>query len=294
MWAPLRLRHDAPPGIAQWRCHLLGNGGATLGLQADTRSAGVVQEPVEGGNDVQSLSRSVRPVRRPEHGTAPRRIPTLIAVAVVADDDRLTARVDSALRREGVAGHVEHAGPARLREDGVQRRPDVVLVAGTDTETSVAEASRVRRWLPGAHVVMVLDGSTACNVRRLLEAGVDGVVLEPDLEETLGLVVRAVCGGHLSLPRSMRHAVEPPALSELDREILAFVVAGLSNAEIAARLFLARSTVAGRLTSVFRRLGVQSRTEAVSLVLAGDESLRESVAPASLHDTGPAREAIGR
>jgi DNA-binding NarL/FixJ family response regulator len=242
---------------------------------------------------MQSLSRSVRPVRRPEHGTPPRRISALIAVAVVADDDRLTERVDAALRREGVAGHVEHAGPTRLRDDGVQRRPDVVVVAGADPETCVAEAARVRRWLPGAHVVMVLAGTGGYNVRRLLEAGVDGVVLEPDLDDTLGLVLRAVCGGHLSLPRSMRHAVEPPVLSELDREILAFVVAGLSNAEIAARLFLARSTVAGRLTSVFRRLGVQSRSEAVSLVLAGDESLRDSVAPSAPPGLGAAREAAG-
>jgi DNA-binding NarL/FixJ family response regulator len=224
---------------------------------------------------VQTFTRRPQPAVAPPHAVPLRRSAALISVAVVGDDLNLKERVDSALRREGVAGRITHGGATHLRSDRLERRPDVVLLGIGDPRSCIAEATRVRRRLGGVHVVVVLQDGASCNVRRLLEAGVDGVVLEPDLEETIGLVVRGVCAGHVSLPRSMRHAIDPPEFSAREREIFTLVVAGLTNGEIAERRFLARSTVAGRLTSIFRRLGVQSRDEAVSLVMGADESLRE-------------------
>jgi len=58
--------------------------------------------------------------------------------------------------------------------------------------------------------------------------------------------------------------------------VVRLVVLGLTNDEIAHRLFLAKSTVAGHLTAVFRRLGVRSRRELVATVLAGEEDLRRT------------------
>jgi DNA-binding CsgD family transcriptional regulator len=75
----------------------------------------------------------------------------------------------------------------------------------------------------------------------------------------------------------MRHGMDLPALSFRERQILGLVVAGLTNDEIAGRLYLAETTVKGHLTSAFRRLGVRSRREAVALILSADESLRRSV-----------------
>jgi DNA-binding NarL/FixJ family response regulator len=209
----------------------------------------------------------------PAHAAPPRRSAALISVAVIGDDHQLLWRVRSALQREGVAGAIEDGGATRA--DRLESRPDVVVIGSRDPRVCIAEARQARRTRAGAHVIVVLESGAGCNVRGLLEAGVDGVVLEPDLEETVGLVVRAVCAGHVSLPRSMRHAIDPPEFSDREREIFTLVVAGLTNGEIAERRFLARSTVAGRLTSIFRRLGVQSRDEAVSLVMGADESLRE-------------------
>jgi DNA-binding NarL/FixJ family response regulator len=203
----------------------------------------------------------------------------LISVAVVAEDPGVLPRVRRALQREGTAGAVEDGGPPPLRPERLERWPDVVLVGSADGDACIAEAARVRRRVRGAHVVAIAAPGTAWNVRRLLEAGIDGVVLDAEFEDTLGLVVRSVCAGMVALPRSMRHAIDPPVLAPADREILAHVVRGLSNAEIAEHLFLARSTVASRLTHIFRTLGVQSRSEAVSLVLAGDESLLDGVVP---------------
>ncbi|MEA2253606.1 MAG: hypothetical protein QOI62_2940 [Solirubrobacteraceae bacterium] len=201
-----------------------------------------------------------------------------IAVAVVADDERLVARVAATLGRDGVPAHVELGGHSHLALDRLRRLPDVILlVDGGSGAANVGEVHRIRRRLPDAHVVLVVREGALSDLRHVLDAGVDGVVLEPALGRTLALVVRSVCAGHVSVPRGMRHGVDLPALSFRERQILGLVVAGLTNDEIAGRLYLAETTVKGHLTSAFRRLGVRSRREAVALILSADESLRRSV-----------------
>jgi hypothetical protein len=54
-------------------------------------------------------------------------------------------------------------------------------------------------------------------------------------------------------------------------------VAGLTNAQIARRFYIAESTVKTHLSSAFRRLGVHSRREAAALIFASDDVLRRSV-----------------
>jgi LuxR family maltose regulon positive regulatory protein len=56
----------------------------------------------------------------------------------------------------------------------------------------------------------------------------------------------------------------PEALSRREREVLFLVAEGLSNDQIAQRLFLSLSTVKGHNSRIFEKLGVRRRTEAVS------------------------------
>jgi DNA-binding NarL/FixJ family response regulator len=202
---------------------------------------------------------------------------TTMAVAMVTDDDLLLQRVRLALDREGLVAHVELAGRREPDLDDLERRPDVVLLTGASCRELASVAHSVRRRLRDVHVVLLLGADPDCATRHLLDAGVDGIVAESELEATVALALRAVCAGHLSVPRGMRHSVEMPALSHRERQILRLVAAGLTNEEIARRLYLAKSTVAGHLTAVFRRLGVRSRSEAVTMILTGDESLRASI-----------------
>ncbi|MEA2385354.1 MAG: hypothetical protein QOH72_5325 [Solirubrobacteraceae bacterium] len=211
-----------------------------------------------------------------------------VAVAVVAEDDRLVTRVAAALRRDGMAAHVELGGHAHLAVQRLARLPDVVVLAGDTPTATTAEVRRIRRRLRDVRVVLVADAPALGGMRHALDTGVDGIVVAEALTETLALVVRSVCAGHVSVPRTMRHAVDPPALSFRERQILALVVAGLTNDEIAGRLYLAETTIKGHLTSAFRRLGVHSRREAVALILSADESLRRSVLTAGPGGQEPA------
>jgi len=60
-----------------------------------------------------------------------------------------------------------------------------------------------------------------------------------------------------------RHPLLDP-LTAREAEVLELIAAGLSNSEIAARLFIATSTVKSYTNIIFRRLGVASRTEAIA------------------------------
>jgi DNA-binding NarL/FixJ family response regulator len=116
-------------------------------------------------------------------------------------------------------------------------------------------------------------------VRRALDAGADAVVFESELESTLAVAVRAVASGQSVVPRNLRATVERPAFSHREREVLDHVVAGLTNAQIADRLYLSESTVKSHLSSVFDKLGVRSRREAAGLYLDLQSSPRAGLSP---------------
>jgi DNA-binding NarL/FixJ family response regulator len=214
--------------------------------------------------------------------------PETVAVAVVADSERLVSRVRAILEREGVAAQVRYGGSGRLALDRLTRRPDIVVLADGAAATIAPEVQRIKRRL-AARVVVVVPDEADRDAARLIAQGIDGVVPASDMNHTLGLVVRAACCGLVSVPSALRHGIEPPALSHRERQVLALIVAGLTNEEIAAQLHVASSTVKHHLTSAFRRLGAHSRRDAVAQILTGDESLRRSVLTAAPEHHDPSQ-----
>ena len=115
--------------------------------------------------------------------------------------------------------------------------------------------------------ILVCKRGRVSDVRRALELGVDGIVLEDGLDDALGPVVEAVCAGQVSAPSKQRQALRARALTAREKQVLMLVVGGLTNPQIAAELFLAESTVKSHLSSAFGKLGVSSRSEAVAVIL---------------------------
>ena len=84
---------------------------------------------------------------------------------------------------------------------------------------------------------------------------------------TLPVAVSAVGSGQSVVPRKMRASVERPAFSHRERQVLAYVSQGLTNAQIAEQLFLSESTIKSHLSSAFAKFGVRSRREAAALFI---------------------------
>jgi DNA-binding CsgD family transcriptional regulator len=125
--------------------------------------------------------------------------------------------------------------------------------------------TRIHEAVPDAAVVVVCSPEREMP-QQLLWAGADGIVVEPGADGVIGAAVRAVLAGYLVYPRTLRAAVRPPPLSARERQLIELVAEGLTNREIAQRLFLAESTVKRHLSRSFRRLGVSSRGEAAALL----------------------------
>jgi DNA-binding NarL/FixJ family response regulator len=141
-----------------------------------------------------------------------------------------------------------------------------VIVVACDVErpSEVTALRRLGRAAGGAAIVVVSPRSTATAVRRTLDAGADALVFEPDLVQALVPTVRAVESGQSVVPRNVRAGVERPYLSYRERQVLGLVSEGLTNAEVAASLVLAESTIKSHMASIFTKFGVHSRKEAVA------------------------------
>jgi DNA-binding NarL/FixJ family response regulator len=194
------------------------------------------------------------------------------AIVVVGSPEGRAGALD-ALEREDfevtVADSVERLGGRRF-----QREPSVIVVIG---ESPMAAFSRTlasaRAQAPEARVVLVCESIEGWEVRSALAAGAVGVMLAAEISSVLGPCLAAVRSGQICVPQANSRVVERPVLSAREKQIIGLVVMGYMNAQIAEQLFLAESTVKSHLSSVFAKLGVRSRHEAVDLILDRERGL---------------------
>ena len=204
---------------------------------------------------------SLRPV---PHGAASEKLP----VAVCAEERSLRDRLCAALAAGGHAVLARNATVEGLLATCDGGAPACVVVAADRPDRSaVTTAHLIRSKLKGISAVLACRGARGTEVRRALELGVDGVVLIDDAEDALAAVVAAVCAGQVSVPNGQRGELRAQALTTREKQILALVITGLTNAQIAGKLFLAESTVKSHLSSAFGKLGVSSRYEAARVIL---------------------------
>lgn len=154
---------------------------------------------------------------------------------------------------------------------------DEVLVSGRDCDAIIlaCELKPLQRPIDitvlaefaDAPVVAVLLGRARHAVRRALGAGAQGVIWYEAMKTTLVPCLEAVVAGQVCVPGDRIDELGRPVLSHREKQVLDLAARGLTNAEIAQRLFLAESTVKSHLSTGFRKLGVRSRAEAAALVL---------------------------
>ncbi|MFF5126401.1 response regulator [Streptomyces syringium] len=198
---------------------------------------------------------------------------------LVADDEAMVrAGIRAILARDPHVEVVAEAGDGNEALALTRRhRPDVVLLdiqmPGLDGLTAVA---RLRREPTTAGVIMLTTFGQDEYITRALEEGADGFLLKADDPRELLNGVRAVgAGGAYLSPRVAgrviagirAHRSAHPhrsldRLTQREREVLAGLAAGLSNAEIATRLHLVEGTVKAHVSAVLTKLGARNRVEA--------------------------------
>jgi DNA-binding NarL/FixJ family response regulator len=187
-------------------------------------------------------------------------------VGIVSDVELTARRAISALEEEGLRVAIEASSPAELASGAGDRALEALVLAMSVFPSSSA-LEELKKTLPGVPIVIVCQLQGWSAVRRALEGGIDGVVPIAEVETRLAAAVRAVCSGHISVPRPQRPTIDGDTLSSREKQVLGMVVIGFSNGEIARKLHLAESTVKSHLSCAFVKLGVRSRKEAADLVL---------------------------
>ncbi|WP_214413998.1 response regulator [Sphaerisporangium fuscum] len=166
----------------------------------------------------------------------------------------------------------EAAGGAEALLGIASSDPDVVLMDlqlgdGIDG----VEATRRILELPAPPQVLVLTTyETDADIMRAVDAGATGYLLKACPPEELFQGIRAAAKGEAVLSakvaaRMMKRMRDPaPALSAREVEILELLSSGAGNREIARRLFITEATVKTHLVHIYGKLGVDTRTAAVT------------------------------
>jgi NarL family two-component system response regulator LiaR len=175
-------------------------------------------------------------------------------------------------------------GEASSGEEAVrlckQLRPDVVLMDLVMPGMDGAQATSViRENCPEIQVIALTSFKEEELVQRAMRAGAIGYLLKNVTADELAQAIRSAKAGRPTLaPEAaqalIRATTRPPEpgsdLTAREREVLALMVEGLTNPEIADRLVVSRSTIKFHVSSILSKLGASSRTEAVALALQHD------------------------
>ena len=174
------------------------------------------------------------------------------------------------------------SGLAAVRETALLR-PHVVVMDLRMPELDGVEATRrITSEYPGTAVLVLTMFDEDVLVSEALEAGARGYFLKGAEPDEIERAIRAVASGDAIFGRDIAHrvlgrmspvrpAVQFPALSAREREILDLIAGGMSNSAIAERIDRAPKTVGNHISAIFLKLGVASRAEAI--VLARDAGL---------------------
>jgi DNA-binding NarL/FixJ family response regulator len=171
---------------------------------------------------------------------------------------------------EGLKKVLEGKAEVRIGGQSCAGSPScVVLYAGSMEEGCLEGMGRIRELHPGVPLLVLGSQLDLALASSALKNGADGFVhAQMDPAQVLS-AVEVVQRGELAAPRQLLGYFlsenENPKIGDLSargREILEMVVEGLSNAEIAGRLYLSESTIKQHLRAVYKVLGVRNRTEA--------------------------------
>jgi NarL family two-component system response regulator LiaR len=200
------------------------------------------------------------------------------AIRVVLADDHPVVRsgIRAALEAEGDIKVIGEANDGHeVQEIIVSLEPDILLLdlnmpgpKATDTITFVRENS------PQTKVVMLTAHDEDAYIRAVMRAGVSGYLLKEEAVDTVVKAVRAVRKGAAWYSQEIAERfvqwqfnrepeIDDTHLTAREKELLTLVAKGWDNARIAEELGLAEQTVRNYTSTIYEKLEVHSRAEAI-------------------------------
>jgi DNA-binding NarL/FixJ family response regulator len=189
---------------------------------------------------------------------------------------------DHPLLREGIAAILGLQPDMQLvgeAEDGAQAiksfrelKPDVTLMdLQMPILNGVETIGRIRKDFPDARIIVLTTYAGDVQALRAMRAGAAGYLLKGALRRDLLEAIRAVHGGRRYLSPEIAQQIalhsSEDSLSEREIGVLRLVALGKANKEIAGELSVSEDTVKAHLKSIFAKLNVGDRTQAVTLAL---------------------------
>jgi DNA-binding NarL/FixJ family response regulator len=205
---------------------------------------------------------------------------TTAPITVVVVDDHVLIRygLREILQTQPDVAVVGEAGDSASAIDVVTRlQPSVVVL---DVEIPGGDATDTVRMLrqcaPNTQVVILSMYDGPHLLQRLLALGIRGYLLKSVSRTEFLAAIRNACGdsGHVTLSVSRRSLAPTPTvraeLSRRELDVLTLAARAMSNAQIAARLYLTEATVKRHLSNIFAKLGAVSRLDAVNKAIAAN------------------------
>lgn len=201
-------------------------------------------------------------------------------IALCASDEMIRSRIQDVLT---LAGHeivdVNTSLEGLITAAPLTEPQLIVLVSAFEPFGLSSDIRMLRTQLGDIALVIVATGTLGGGARKLVLSQADGLLQAAEIEAALVATINCVLANQLCVPAELREHLAQPVFSYREKQVLELVLGGLTNGEIAARLFLSESTIKSHLASSFRKLGVSSRAEAARRVLDPDSGLDLNLQP---------------